>query len=268
MPEKKYTITEDLPYGAHERQKADIFIPNDPKSLSGILFFIHGGGWTVGDKADYRGEIDYYCNLGYICSSISYRYVDGKTLISDQLDDITESIGAIKKKCAELGFNIEKLIFIGASAGSHLALLHAYTRKNEAAIPAVAACLYCPPVYCYEDDFISGNLEGWRYDVLSKCCGIEMNRENFLSAEPQEALKQISPALYVSPDCIPTAIFHGTFDEIIPIEHAERFIEKLCKTGVKNEFLVFPNSTHALDKDPDIWQRSRDITVSHADRYF
>ena len=38
------TVFKDFSYGTHERQKADIYIPEKPVSQSGLILFIHGGG--------------------------------------------------------------------------------------------------------------------------------------------------------------------------------------------------------------------------------
>ena len=45
------TVLKDISYGNHERQKTDIFIPKTVKSDSGLILFVHGGGWTEGDKS-------------------------------------------------------------------------------------------------------------------------------------------------------------------------------------------------------------------------
>ena len=41
----------NVPYGDHERQKVDIYLPPGAKDLP-VVFWIHGGGWQAGDKKD------------------------------------------------------------------------------------------------------------------------------------------------------------------------------------------------------------------------
>ena len=57
-------------------------------------------------------------------------------------------------------------------------------------------------------------------------------------------------------------------DELVPFEHSEIFIDSLTKAGVKNDFLVYENSGHALDKDPDKTDESRKVVLSYAEMYF
>ncbi len=265
-----FTILKDIPYGNHERHKLDIFIPENPKCTSGVILFIHGGGWIQGNKAGHHHDNDFFVKAGYITATMNYRFVDENTSVYDELDDITEALKSIKSECKKHGYNIEKLLLSGGSAGAHLSLLYTYTRMKEAPITPVAVCPYCPPVDCSKPDFllgISGEFEDWKYGVLSKCCGLEINSENLLKPQQQEALKKISPQEYVSKDSVPTAIFHGRLDELIPFSHIEKFINSLNEKGVKNDLLIYENSGHALDKDPDTALQTRGIIEKYAEMY-
>ena len=265
-----FILLDDIPYGTHRRQKVDILIPNNPVSVAGIILFIHGGGWTQGDKSGHYHDAKILCEQGYICATMNYRYVSENVNVFDELEDITSALKVIKKTCREWNFNIEKLLLSGGSAGSHLALLYAYTKKDESPITPVAACVYCPPVDCAKPDFlmgISGEFEDWKYGVLSKCCGIQINKETLLNPEQQEALKKMSPQKYVSEKCVPTAIFHGRIDELIPFSHIEKFINSLSEKGVKNDLLIYENSGHALDKNPEVAQQTRVVIQDYAEMY-
>ena len=264
-------VLKDIPYGSHKRQKVDIFIPKSVKSDSGIILFIHGGGWVQGDKSGHYHDIDFFSKTGYICATMNYRFVSENINVFDELDDITMALKTIKSKSAKYGFNLKKLLLSGGSAGSHLTLLYAYTRTEESPIKPVAVCPYCPPVDCSKPDFlmgISGEFEDWKYGVLSKCCGIEINKETLLNPQQQDALKNISPQEYISEECVPTAIFHGRLDELIPFSHIEKFINTLNEKGVKNNLLVYENSGHALDKDPETASKTRTIITTYAEMYF
>lgn len=266
-----FILLDDIPYGTHRRQKVDILIPNKPVSVAGIILFIHGGGWTQGDKSGHYHDAKILCEQGYICATMNYRYVSENVNVFDELEDITSALKVIKKTCGEWGFNIEKLLLSGGSAGSHLALLYAYTKKDESPITPVAACVYCPPVDCAKPDFlmgISGEFEDWKYGVLSKCCGVVINKTNLLKEPCQTALKKISPMEYVSENCVPTVVFQGEQDKIVPFSQVKEFMGLLDEKGVENHFLIFNNSDHALDKDPACMAESKNIIKQYAEKYF
>lgn len=269
--ENSFFLYSDISYGSHVRQKVDIFIPQKVKSDSGIILFIHGGGWTQGDKTAHHEDARFFCNLGYISASMNYRYVSENINVFDELDDITSALNTIKAKCAKSGFDIRKSILSGGSAGAHLALLYAYTRKAESVVTPVAVCAYCPPVNCAKPDFllgISGEFEDWKFEVLSKCCGAAITKNDLLNIRQQTELRRISPEFYVSADCVPTAVFCAKHDELVPLDHIEGFMALLDNAGVKNSFLLYENSGHAMDKDPETAFKAKEIIANYAEIYF
>ncbi len=268
---EKYSVLKNISYGNHERHTFDLFIPEKAENKSGVILFIHGGGWSDGDKSIHYPEAEFLSSNGFLCATMNYRFVTEDINVYHELDDVTAALNTIKAKCKEYGFDIKNTILSGGSAGAHLSLLYAYTRKSEAQVTPVAVCAYCPPVNCWAENFlmgIKGEFEEWKYGVLSKCCGVKMTKATLLNKEVQNALQKMSPQSYVSKDCVPTAVFQGGLDELVPFEHTEIFIDSLNKSGVKNDFLVYENSGHALDKDPDKTETAKNIILSYARRYF
>ena len=263
-------ILKDVCYGDHDRHKYDIYIPQNPESVSGAILYIHGGGWHSGDKSDHRYDCEYFSNLGYISASMNYRFVSEELSVSDELEDINSALKSIKLKCSEFGFDLNKAVLAGGSAGAHLSLMYAYTKISEAPVKPVAVCAYCPPVDCSESDFlmgISGEFESWKYGIMSKCAGCKIEKETLYNEEQQAALKSISPINYVSKNCVPTAVFHGRKDDLIPVRHIEMFLSKLKSAGVKNDYLQFVNSGHNLNADPDTHDTARKIISEYLSLY-
>ena len=240
-----FIFLENISYGEAERHKFDMFIPTNPVTDSGIILFIHGGGWVEGDKSVHKPDAEYFCNKGYIAASINYRYVTESINVTDVIEDVTAALKKIKAVCREYGFNPEKLIVSGGSAGAHLSLLYAYTKSSISPLIPVAACVYCPAVDCYASDFlmgIAGEFEDWKYEVLSKCCGIKITKDNFTEELQQKALKNISPIEYVSENSVPTAVFAGKEDALVPFSHIKRFLTCLDAVNVKNDLVVYEKS--------------------------
>ncbi|MTI11040.1 alpha/beta hydrolase [Curvivirga aplysinae] len=102
----------DISYGQAEREKLDIFLPEDaPK---GLVMFIHGGYWKAFDKSYWsflaKGPVD----RGYAVAMPSYTLAPDATL-----PHITQQICRALETTADL---IEGPIFLaGHSAGGHLA---------------------------------------------------------------------------------------------------------------------------------------------------
>lgn len=264
------TVLKDVSYGEHERHRVDIYIPEKPVSQSGLILFIHGGGWTSGDKSVHSPDAQHFADLGYISATMNYRYASEKIHIDDELDDVSSALEAIKQICAGYGFNISKLLLSGGSAGAHLALLYAYIIREEAPVSPVAVCAYCPPSDCAREDFlmgIKGEFEGWKYEILSMVCDAEISKITLKNEASQKALGKISPINYVDKDCVPTAIFYGKEDELIPMSHIEDFEHKLAKANIKHDLVQYPNSGHTLDKDPASAEKARAVIKRYAEMF-
>ena len=127
----KFSVIKDIPYGEHERHKFDLFVPKNIENKMGIILFIHGGGWSDGDKSIHYPESEFLSSNGFLCATMNYRFVTENINVFSELDDISLCLKVLKEKCKEYGFNIEKTILSGGSAGGHLSLMYAYTRKEN-----------------------------------------------------------------------------------------------------------------------------------------
>mgnify|MGYP000888341580 CR=1 FL=1 len=76
MPPTPVFRLSDVPFlGAGRKEKLDLYFPNGPRrSDRPAVVFIHGGGFTGGDKAEYRSasvSAD-LCRAGYVVVSCNY----------------------------------------------------------------------------------------------------------------------------------------------------------------------------------------------------
>ena len=269
--EKDMLLLENIPYGNHERHYLDLFIPDKTVCENGIILFIHGGGWTDGDKTVHHSDARFFCERGFVSATMNYRFVTDDITVFDELDDITSALKTIKNECEKQGLRTEKLLLSGGSAGAHLALMYAYTRAHESPLPPVAVCAYCPPFDCTKPDFLMGNageFEDWKNIILSMGSGCKITKADFMNKQQQDALFNISPAKYISGDCVPTAIFHGRCDELIPIDHTYEFLHMLEQNGVENDFILYENSSHSLLDDPEAALQAKEMIITYAEKYF
>lgn len=264
------TVLENTAYGTHERHVLDLYMPKKPKTASGLILFIHGGGWTSCDKTAHTGDCRYWSEKGYICATMNYRYVDKQLTVFDELDDITAAMKKIKSICAERGWFLERSLLSGGSAGAHLSLMYAYTEAERSPIAPAAVFCHCPPTHCHKPDFllgINGEFENWKYGVMSHCCGAAVTKETLENADVQEKLLRMSPVFYINGRVVPTGICHGVKDELVPYEHTLMFTDILEQHGVPHDLLTYPNSGHAMDKDPEQDKQAKDLMEMYLENY-
>lgn len=259
----------NMAYGTHERQVVDLCVPNDASGDLGLVLFIHGGAWIAGDKEAYAGGMNYGAsNLGIATASLNYRYISEDVDIFDILDDIDAALAEIKEKGAEVGVNINKVLLTGDSAGAHLSLLYAYARKNTAPVAPVAVISNSGPTDLYDDNFYHNNALGDEAvicDLMSKACGQQFTYETKESAKA--ALYSVSPVAYVSADCVPTVINHGTADSIVPFSNAQTLDALLTQYGVEHVLNVYDGADHDLGKDDEAKDRADELLFGYIDRF-
>lgn len=267
--EKSY-IYMDVPYGEDERHTLNLFIPKDNDGTIGLGLYIHGGAWVEGDKSYIKTGIlrsaseDY----GYACAAINYRYISETVSLHDLADDIDAALQFIKEKGAEHGVNIDKVLLTGRSAGGHLSMFYAYTRKDTAPIPPVAVVNECGPTDLNDINFYYNNGLGdtdYICQLASYACGKYLTIDTM--EEAAEELAAVSPITYVDENTVPTVIAHGVKDDVVPFSNAVALDAKLTEYGVKHDFVVYPNSGHGLLSDPDCADRTIELLLQYAETY-
>ena len=110
----------DVHYGPHPKQVLHFWKAESEKPAP-LLFFIHGGGWTGGNRASVAGLLPEMLKAGISVVSIEYRFVQEadaagvKPPVEWPLHDAARALQFVRSKAAE--WNIDKQR-IGASGGS------------------------------------------------------------------------------------------------------------------------------------------------------
>jgi acetyl esterase/lipase len=96
-----------------------------------VLFFIHGGGWVTGDKAN-PSELEACLRAGISVVSINYRYAWQAQLanvmppVQWPLDDAARALQFIRSKASEWNLNKQRIGASGGSAGACSSLYLAF----------------------------------------------------------------------------------------------------------------------------------------------
>ena len=164
-------MPQDKPGQAHdyvaERKRNDRKPPKPPKGVTvqlgelndlsaefiqksgntkGTVFYIHGGGYTVGSARERREICQYItANYGYNCVSFNYRLAP-ENLWPAPLEDCLTAYTALLK----MGVPAEKIIFMGESAGGMLVLSLALLLKGKN-LPQPKALVALSPCVTHAD---------------------------------------------------------------------------------------------------------------------
>lgn len=116
----------DISYGPHERNVLDLW--KAPQAAPApLVVFIHGGGFTAGDKAGVRQQPAFPLLLkeGFAVASINYRY-RRHAPIQDILRDAARAIQFLRLHAAEYGIDKKRVGVFGGSAGAGTSLWLAF----------------------------------------------------------------------------------------------------------------------------------------------
>lgn len=135
----------DLPYAEpkHERQTLDIYAPAAGGGHP-VVFWIHGGGWQTGDKAEVQHKPQAFVERGFVFVSTNYRMlpdVDMPTIFRD----VAKSLGWVHKHIGEYGGDPTRILVMGHSAGAQLAALMSiddrYLKAEGVPLAALKGCV-------------------------------------------------------------------------------------------------------------------------------
>jgi acetyl esterase/lipase len=214
----------DDDYGNHPRQVMDVYLPaNRSRTSTKLFLWIHGGAWTDGDKSEFsrfkpwlEAEFEDYAFV-----SMNYRLFNlttGSNRFPNQEEDVKDAINYIQSRMSAWDVSNE-IVIAGASAGGHLALLHAY--KNNSNNLVKAAVAFFPPT-----DFPTFHGHTFITTAL-----IEALIGGTPSSNPQ-GYAAPSPTSHINSNSVPTAFFHGSADNVVPIQQSRLLEEKLNSNRV------------------------------------
>ena len=264
-----YVSDTTIAYGAQEDQTLDLLLPAGQASVRGLVVLIHGGAWVTGTKETYLAEAMRVQAQGYAAASINYRYLGKGVTPSDELDDITAAMAAVKTVCARKGIALQRAVLMGESSGGHLALLYAYTRQAQSPVPVTAVISSSAPTDFTDPAFLQNSAAG---ELAASAIGMQPETLAALAQSPfgqlfMTPLANLSPAKKVTKDTVPTLMAHGKNDNIVPYSNAQRLDAALTANGVTHDFVTFPNSGHALLNDMDCTLQFRTLVTQYLAQY-
>jgi len=194
------------------------------------VILIHGGGWYAirEGSAEWKGGVMkhnacYYQKQGMVSITISYRGINftPETEVKDLINDCNDALGFIKDNFSFV--DTENVVFMGDSAGGHLALsLCMQLAMNSPAKIKPRAVVACNPV-------TDCTCEKWSY-----------------CAKTPEARKEASPMENAWKVDTKFLLLHGTDDGCVAIDDSRLFFRKMKDAGNDIEMIEIPDTKHAF----------------------
>lgn len=236
-----------------------------PKALDGPVpgvLFIHGGGWSSGDKADYRIYATHFAGEGYVVGSVGYR-LKGEAKYPAAVEDIKCAVRWMRANAEELNVDPDRIAVIGGSAGGHLAMMAGYSSDvpelegtggwaESSSAVRVVVDLYGPT------DFTTpyGRTHETTTSYLDKSYD-----------EAPELYVQCSPMTHLDESDPPTLIFQGTLDDLVPYTQSDRLAEQLDALGVPYWYDRLDGWPHTMDMAVPVSDRVKLVVGAFFEEY-
>lgn len=120
--------TRTVVFGNHQRQSVDIYEPDGAVDELPLVLFIHGGAWRMGDQKRVQTKPSHFGGQEIYFASTGYRLLPDHP-VEQQAEDVGLAIQALVGQASVIGFDPERIVLMGHSAGAHLAALVATDPK-------------------------------------------------------------------------------------------------------------------------------------------
>ncbi len=240
MPNPVFRLSDLTFLAAERKEKLDLYLPNGPaRQDRPAVVFIHGGGFTGGDKAENRSasvSAD-LARAGYVVVSCNY-VLGAKTqegVWPQNIADCRAAVRWVRAHAKELGVNPDKIAVAGGSAGGYLALMVGLSDDKTGPGGDPKATVSAK---------VSAVIDMYGVVNFSKHGKGEVPGA---SAAEQAAYLPEQQADAKDP---PVLILHGTADTTVDIQQSKDMATALAKAKVDHELIIVAGAPHTFDLHP------------------
>ena len=245
-------VLASLPYAQDSPlQVLDVYLPGTGDGPYPTILAIHGGGFRSRSKSIYQLIGQHYARQGYAFVSINYRLAPSDSYPAQVADSFC-ALAWLHAHREEFGFDPNRVIVLGGSAGGYLAAMLGTVDDPNIYLQD------CPYEYPSGEAVQAAVIYYGLYDFTNiddyPVSGVNSSLTPFWGAEyddiPAEKLEEMSPIKHIDGSEPPFIILHGTADTTIPSVMSERFAEALAQAGVDVELVLLPGVGHAFELTP------------------
>ncbi|MEJ2057407.1 MAG: alpha/beta hydrolase, partial [Desulfofustis sp.] len=222
-PDDGFDSRQGISYGRHERQKLDIYMPQDPLPGAPVIVFFYGGSWRNGEREKYRFVGQALSARGYTTVIPDYRLYP-QVRFPEFVEDGAAAVAWVDKNIslAEQG-----IVLLGHSAGAHLAALvvldEHYLKMVQVEQKSITGMIGLAGPYAFEPQ------------------NFRRFRDIFATAVPPEVSQ---PIHYARGDAPPLLLLHGADDSTVLPFHSSMLAKAIRAKNGQVEEIYLPDVGH------------------------
>jgi acetyl esterase/lipase len=217
--------------------KMDVYSPRSTAGATPLVIFIHGGGWSEGNKmsGEYLFDAPALLDLGYTVASLNYRLAPDYKFPA-MIEDVKCAVRSFRAHAGDYQIDPDSIGVWGTSAGGHLVNLVGTTDAGAG---------FEVGEYLEQSSRVQAVLDMYGpadMTVDFSNAFIELKESVFGDFD----LVKASPVTFVSPDDPPFLILQGDSDHVVPLSQSQAFYDSLTAAGVDAQLVVVQGGGHGF----------------------
>lgn len=237
----------DIAYGHDSAaQVLDLYRPADTDWPVPLVIYIHGGGWSAGDKSaindarmtamtSFKNDL---LDAGYAVAAINYRLTP-EAIWPAQIFDVKGAVRYLSANAKKYGLDPRRFAAFGDSAGGHLVGLLTTTGGLQPMEGTVGGTDGSSAIKVGISYFGPFNLPTMQPEAAAQCGdGVGEVGQSALIGGPittppySDAAALASPVTHVDASDAPLLLLHGTTDCVVAYAQSDEMHAKLEAAGV------------------------------------
>lgn len=259
---EKVDVRLNVPYADNDnpRQQVDIYLPKDASAGEPlpVVLFIHGGGWSGGDRKGYMARaVEMAAGGKYAAISVGYR-MSSEAKWPAQIHDCKAAVRWVRAHAKELNIDPNRIGATGSSAGGHLVTMLGLTAGNKELEGSLgkhadqSSAVTCVINFCGPTDMAAPLMQGEAAQTddpaVSGLVGGPLK-------EKADAVRQASPLTWVSKDAAPIMTVHGMKDARVNYNNATKLEAAMKKAGATHYLVPVTEAGHGIPIGPELADR-------------
>lgn len=227
--------------------KLDIYLPAEsPAEKPPLIVWIHGGAWRAGSKASV--PVTGWLNAGFAIASVDYR-LSPEARFPAQVHDIKAAVRFLRRSSDKYGFDPQRFVIAGASAGGHLAALVGVSNDHKELEGSVGeAHQVSSSVQAIVSFYGASNLESILSQSTDHGLSVRVPALKLLLGELPDANPKLarlaSPVQHVDKTDPTLFLIHGDADPQMPPEQSDELNTAYHKLGLPSHLSVIKGGKH------------------------
>lgn len=230
------------------KNSLDLYLPKDAKDFP-IVFFVHGGGWTIGDKWPYFTLGHLLAKNGIGAVMVNYR-LSPAVKHPAHVKDVAKALDWTLRNAEKFGGKPDRVFLAGHSAGAHLISLlvtdESYLKEYDRSPKDIRGVIGISGVYTFEGEWLDKDLlRGWDWPGRKWRTGIAWVITQTVLGSDAQILADASPIRHITGKEPPFLLAYGAEDLAGCEKMVKEFSHRLREKKVEVKTVRVPMRSHA-----------------------